>query len=378
MVWLHCGVKYVLGMLDRISAVIRAQKYHKAFIAGFIVLTFGVAGSFFINEERVGRKLSFFERVLESYKSVLIAGVLGIQDVLVSSETIVQSVDNTYLLSVDLGSFNSGLTVTSVKEDGTYFFVDYTHQTIMVRDYAWRKVEERDTLAVSKAALRGEDLGVFVARELGQVVDQRLAYLKEAQSVERDRGQTLKVVTTDYSGLIGKFLDSEETIFEGYTPVKEPVIVEGDEAPSYGELGVSAVGQEVVVVNENVESASVSVSASGDREPPVIIMLGNNPATIQAGSTYSDLGVTISDNVNDNLGYRVAVNGRDVFEVSIDTSAAGEHVITYTATDQAGNTSTATRRIIVSGGPRPAPSSVANPNSNSRHSGNATSTVSSE
>ncbi|MDP3784687.1 MAG: DUF5011 domain-containing protein, partial [bacterium] len=90
-----------------------------------------------------------------------------------------------------------------------------------------------------------------------------------------------------------------------------------------------------------------SVSPSADTEPPTITINGNNPAEIEVGRSYADLGVTITDNVNNNLGYKVSVDGVEMTEVQIDTSAAGEHTIIYTATDQAGNTGTATRIVKV-------------------------------
>jgi hypothetical protein len=81
-----------------------------------------------------------------------------------------------------------------------------------------------------------------------------------------------------------------------------------------------------------------------------ITLMGNNPVTIEIGSTYGDLGATVTDNVNDNLGYKVSVdNGPEIYpnEIQIDTSVAGEHTIIFTAVDQAGNIGTATRVVNV-------------------------------
>lgn len=76
-----------------------------------------------------------------------------------------------------------------------------------------------------------------------------------------------------------------------------------------------------------------------DTEPPVIALRGNNPALLPKDSMYGDLGATVSDNVNNNLGYRT--------EGEVDTNILGEYAITFTATDQAGNTATATRLVVV-------------------------------
>jgi len=88
-----------------------------------------------------------------------------------------------------------------------------------------------------------------------------------------------------------------------------------------------------------------------DTEPPILTLQGNNPAIVIVGSVYGDLGVVVTDNVDRNLGYEVWRNGellgRNLSGVSVDTSIAGEYSIDYVAMDQAGNTATSTRTIIV-------------------------------
>ena len=92
-----------------------------------------------------------------------------------------------------------------------------------------------------------------------------------------------------------------------------------------------------------------------DTEKPVISVQGANPAHIDIGAAYSDLGATVTDNKDENLGIKVTVHSpgsedRDFNtpgEVTIDTSVAGEHTITYRATDQAGNVGEATRTVVV-------------------------------
>ncbi|MBI1956936.1 MAG: DUF5011 domain-containing protein, partial [Candidatus Niyogibacteria bacterium] len=112
----------------------------------------------------------------------------------------------------------------------------------------------------------------------------------------------------------------------------------------------------------NLEASLPSGSeASTDAEPPVITLLGNNPAEIEIGSIYGDLGATVTDNVDDNLGYKVRVDGGpEIYpnEIQIDTSAAGEHTIIYKAIDNAGNIGTAERIVRVID-PNPAPADTA-------------------
>jgi hypothetical protein len=87
-----------------------------------------------------------------------------------------------------------------------------------------------------------------------------------------------------------------------------------------------------------------------DTTPPTITINGNNPATITVGDTYSDLGAVVTDNVDQNLTLHAFVDGGATTtpeSIYIDTATAGEHTIMYQAIDQAGNTGTATRTVVV-------------------------------
>lgn len=91
---------------------------------------------------------------------------------------------------------------------------------------------------------------------------------------------------------------------------------------------------------QNSDADSADTDAV-DTEPPIIIPNGNNPATVEKGATYIDLGAIVTDNVDHNLGVQVIGE-------QIDTTVSGEHTVTYSATDQALNTATTTRTVIVS------------------------------
>ena len=87
-----------------------------------------------------------------------------------------------------------------------------------------------------------------------------------------------------------------------------------------------------VVILDNVTEDSTTPP---DTVFPVITILGDNPASVELGSTYTDAGAT-SDG-----GESVSSSG------SVDTDTVGTYTITYSATDAAGNTSTATRTVNV-------------------------------
>ena len=76
-----------------------------------------------------------------------------------------------------------------------------------------------------------------------------------------------------------------------------------------------------------------------DTTAPVITLIGASDMTLAVGDTYTELGATALDNIDGSV--TVGISG------TVDTATAGDHVITYTATDAASNTATETRTVHV-------------------------------
>lgn len=99
--------------------------------------------------------------------------------------------------------------------------------------------------------------------------------------------------------------------------------------------------------NRAMASRTVIVGDGGsgqpgvDTTPPTMELFGENPLTITVGDVYNDPGVHASDEVDGNITDRVEK------VIDVDTAAAGEYTVTYTVTDNAGNTATAQRTVIV-------------------------------
>jgi len=120
--------------------------------------------------------------------------------------------------------------------------------------------------------------------------------------------------------------------------------------PAQFEAMVAAAGVSQASGADVTSTASTSTSPDLDatNTPPVIQINGDNPAIVQVGETYSDLGATITGPQLDlNLGIQTFVNGVAVSPVEIDTSAVATDTIDYVATDQNGLTSTSTRTVII-------------------------------
>ena len=75
-----------------------------------------------------------------------------------------------------------------------------------------------------------------------------------------------------------------------------------------------------------------------DTTAPVVTVTGDNPVTVELGSSYTDAGATASDISGD---VTVVTTG------AVDTNTIGSYTLTYTSTDSSGNAGTAARTVNV-------------------------------
>jgi hypothetical protein len=75
-----------------------------------------------------------------------------------------------------------------------------------------------------------------------------------------------------------------------------------------------------------------------DTVSPVVTVTGDNPATVELGTAYSDAGATATDASG---AVEVVTSG------TVDINTVGAYTLTYTATDPSGNAGTATRTVNV-------------------------------
>ena len=78
-----------------------------------------------------------------------------------------------------------------------------------------------------------------------------------------------------------------------------------------------------------------------DQTAPTITILGDNPVTIEAGSTYTDAGATATDNYNNDVTADITTAS------TVDSNIIGSYTVTYTVNDASGNQATAVRTVIV-------------------------------
>lgn len=103
-------------------------------------------------------------------------------------------------------------------------------------------------------------------------------------------------------------------------------------------VGQTTVAYSATDANNNTGTATQLVTVI-DNTPPTITLTGANPQVVECHTSYTDLGAT----ANDACSGSVAVTSTN--DVNVNTP--GSYTVTYSASDGAGNTQTATRTVNV-------------------------------
>ena len=201
-----------------------------------------------------------------------------------ASKEVVVSVDNRQVVSVDLDNFNFNLVINSVTEDDKNYYAAYSYQTLAIEDGAWQTVTVEKTLTVSKEALDGKDLGLYATKELAEIINYELSYLKRVQKLEQEKGTSQKVVVTEYSGLVGKLLNPKEEVIEGYNPVipepipevapppgptPEPVPPQSEPEPEPTSTSTPPVSEPVATSSETSQDTAPEPSSTATSTPTI-------------------------------------------------------------------------------------------------------------
>ena len=102
-----------------------------------------------------------------------------------------------------------------------------------------------------------------------------------------------------------------------------------------------ATGTTIITAEVDDVSATSTLNVVIDSQAPAITILGDNPATVTVGNTYTDAGATALDNVSGNLTSNITTIS------TVDANTTGTYTVTYSVTDGANNTATATRTVNV-------------------------------
>jgi len=116
-----------------------------------------------------------------------------------------------------------------------------------------------------------------------------------------------------------------------------PVVMSND-APVLFPLGLTVVNWTATDNYGNVASATQNIFVQ-DTTAPTLALNGLNFLTIALGATYTDAGVSVTDNVD--TGLVATVSG------SVNTNIVGSYTLTYYVTDNAGNAVVQNRTVDV-------------------------------
>ena len=182
--------------------------------------------------------------------------------------------------------------------------------------------------------------------------------LKQAADYKTKQTYTYTITATDQSSNKTTTAPITVNVKDTTAPVitvrgDNPVTVE--KGSTYTDTGATADGGETVTTSGTVDTSVVgsytlTYSATDandntaiektrtvkvvDTTAPVITVRGDNPVTVEKGSTYTDDGATADG------GETVTTTG------TVDTSVVGSYTLTYSATDAAGNTAIEKTRTV--------------------------------
>ena len=123
--------------------------------------------------------------------------------------------------------------------------------------------------------------------------------------------------------------------------VTDPVIITRSPTGNDFTVGTHTITWKADDGNGNIITAAQTITIT-DTTKPVIVLLGDNPQTVEFGSVYNDPGATATDAVDDNdeLTIRIAAAS------TVDTGAVGDYTVTYTVSDKATNAATPVIRTV--------------------------------
>jgi|GEM_PF-3671321 len=105
---------------------------------------------------------------------------------------VVEEVDTRALRAVDLDSFDMDLHIVDAVEQEDSYVITYVYTTLAIVDHEWQIIDKEDTITIAKSSLNGSDIQTYALKQLSEVVDYELAYLKKAQVYEKQYAENNK------------------------------------------------------------------------------------------------------------------------------------------------------------------------------------------
>ena len=124
--------------------------------------------------------------------------------------------------------------------------------------------------------------------------------------------------------------------------VTDPVIITRSPEGNEFAVGTHTITWKADDGNGNIITAAQTITIT-DTTKPVIALLGDNPQTVEFGSTYNDPGATATDAVDDNTDLTTQISAAS----TVNTGTVGDYTVTYTVSDKATNAATPVIRMVI-------------------------------
>ncbi len=144
------------------------------------------------------------------------------QAVIGAKQTSIEGIDNALLLEADMDNMDMDYKIEKIEQDDKYYYVTYTFLDLVIINNAWQYQLQEKVRKVSKNLK--EDLGIYLAKELGEEYSARIKELKGEQAKEQNKGEEKRLEVVEYDGLIGQTLELASKIFPNYEPIKKQEI----------------------------------------------------------------------------------------------------------------------------------------------------------
>ena len=119
--------------------------------------------------------------------------------------------------------------------------------------------------------------------------------------------------------------------------VDGPIASINNDAPTIFPLGSTAVTFSATDLSGNIGQSQATVTVN-DQTAPLITLIGASVITLNVGDAFSDPGSNVTDNVD--VGLSATATG------TVDTSAVGSYILSYTVSDAAGNAALEVTRTV--------------------------------
>lgn len=208
-------------------------------------------------------------------------------------------------------SFNSGQTGIGIYRVQVGLMNHTSTQTYGYHDYSQTYITQ----------LEKGSSGNFIASErLATAIAQSWSiWLDANQDGIFSASERVGQVLNSTANLVSGSISVPNTALPGYTKIRFAAY-----------FGATAVADGCsAMANGEVEDYGVMII--GDRTPPVITILGNNPDSVEIGYAYVDPSATALDNVNGNITANIIKTG------TVNTNLLGVYSLFYNVKDSSGN-----------------------------------------